>query len=104
VDENGPSDSDPVTYGCGIVFIYYMPTQLKHPIQDIITKAGTTLGETYQNLTGRTDGWTSFNDLLNVYFPPVDLLNIFTIYNPINDNLFPLMHTRRVTAPSRPRP
>jgi hypothetical protein len=41
-------------------------------------------------------GWTRFTDLLNAYFPP----NIAAIYNPTNDDLFPLMR-RRVTAPSR---
>src|SRR5207237_2827701 len=69
IDENGPTDSDPITYGCGVVFIYYLLSQLNHSIQDIITKAGTTLGETYSNLEHRSDGWKRLHDLLALYYP-----------------------------------
>ena len=84
IDSNENTDTDFVSFGCGIVFIYYLRDQLGHSIGDIVTKAGATLEATYKNLTGSTGGFTALTDLLDLYFPEG------TSYSPVSDDLFPL--------------
>jgi hypothetical protein len=84
ISSNKLSDTDFVSFGCGIVFIYYLQDQLGYSIGDIITKAGATLEATYKNLTGNTGGFTALENLLNLYIPEG------TRYDPSIDDLFPL--------------
>jgi hypothetical protein len=91
VDATENTDSNPFSYGCGILFINYMRFQLNIPLSDIITKAGATLAQTYQNITGRTDGWNAFNQLMEAYFP------VGPAYNPLSDNVFPLPQLANMT-------
>ena len=84
IDKNESTDKDFVSFGCGIVFIYYLRDQLGYSIGDIITKAGTTLEATYKNLTGNTGGFTALTDFLDLYLPEG------TPYGPVSDDLFPL--------------
>ncbi|HYK37811.1 hypothetical protein [Alloacidobacterium sp.] len=86
VDKDDITDSNPVSFGCGILFIYYLLSQLGHSLEEIIAKASLTLGNTYENLTGQPNGWTTFTDLLDLYFPELPIL----AYQPTGDNLFPL--------------
>jgi protocatechuate 3,4-dioxygenase beta subunit len=84
VDDN-PDDINPDTVtGCTACFLYYLHSQLGYPISSIIDAGAPTLGEVYQKLTGRTDGWQSFIDLTNRHYPPG------TAYNTAGDNIFPV--------------
>ncbi len=52
---------------------------------DTARNGGPTLAATYQNLTGQTDGFQRFSDLLAANFPPGA-----GPYGLTNDNPFPL--------------
>jgi hypothetical protein len=68
-----------------------MRFQLNIPLSEIITQARDTLAKTYENITGRTDGWSSFNQLMETYFP------FGAAYNPQTDNVFPLPQLANMT-------
>ena len=91
VDQTEATDGNIFSYGCGMLFLNYLLYQRNIPLEEIIAKGGSTLGETYQNLTGRTDGWTAFSELLNTYFP------FGFNYSPLTDNLFPLPQLASLT-------
>jgi hypothetical protein len=69
VDHTDPTDTNPVSTGCAVLFLYYLRFQLRHSWKDIIAKAGSTLGETYRNLTGSSNGFSEFNALIETHFP-----------------------------------
>jgi hypothetical protein len=79
-----PSDTNSLSYGCGILFMNYLRYQLNVSLFDICTFGGTTFADRYKKLTGRTDSpFNAMNDLLNKHFPKnVKLLN---------NNPFPLL-------------
>ena len=83
--DNNPDDlpKDPIT-GCTTCFIYYLHNQLGYSINRIIAAGASTLGGVYTNLTGKTDGWQSFIDLVDLHYPRG------TSYSPIADNIFPV--------------
>lgn len=72
ITTNLPTDQDQYTYGCGVLFLYYLFHQLNFSREDIIQKGGATLAETYKKLTGRSDAFQAFHDLLYSYFPVAD--------------------------------
>lgn len=63
------SDVDVESYGCSILFIYYLHTQLGYSMDSIVSKAGESLEATYHKLTGKDDGYKAFTELLSKYFP-----------------------------------
>jgi hypothetical protein len=70
------------TNGCTTLFLYYLRSQLGFSVNAIIGASSSTLAGVYSNLTGRSDGWTSFIHLLNAHYPPAFK------YNPPADDLF----------------
>ena len=95
VDHIEDTDRNFVSFGCGILFIYYLQSQLGFSLHDIITKAGNTLAKTYTNLTGNADGWTPFITSLNAHFP------VGATFNPVSDNLFPLPDLATFYSPNK---
>ena len=80
-----PTDNEPISYGCGILFINYLRYQLGRPMHAICEAHGTTLTERYQALTGNTDdGFTKFRDLLEKH------LHVPGNYSLPTDNPFPM--------------
>lgn len=69
VSRNEDDDDNIYSFGCAILFIYYMRDQLQHSLGDIIRHGGDTLEETYRNLTGSTGGFAAFKELLDRYLP-----------------------------------
>ncbi len=63
------SDTNPDSYGCAIVFLYYLYTQLRYSSRDIILSGGATLEETYTNITGKTGAYNTLTTLLSSYYP-----------------------------------
>ena len=55
------TDQDPVSTGCGIVYIYWMRS-LGFPIPRIVQAGGATFSANYQRLTGKS---TAYKDLLS---------------------------------------
>lgn len=69
--DNAPDDNGAdVVNGCTSAFIYYLHYQLGFDITAIINAGSDTLAGVYQKLTGRTDGWDSFNALVDLHYPP----------------------------------
>jgi len=79
------SDTDVDSFGCSILFIYYLHTQLGHSMNAIITNGGATPELTYQNLTGNTGGYAALVQLISPYFPLLTQTSLKT------DNPFPLL-------------
>jgi hypothetical protein len=85
--DSAPDDNKPEpdqTNGCTTAFIYYLHDQLGFTIGQIIAAAASTLSGVYRKLTGRSDAWESFINLVNSHYPPG------MPYNPVGDNLFPV--------------
>jgi hypothetical protein len=65
IDATAPTDQDPVSIGCGIVYLYWMKSKGITPAQ--ITQAGCpdgTLQSNYSALTGQANAWTEFSTAL----------------------------------------
>lgn len=92
-------DTDFESFGCSLLFLLYLRTQLGFSEADIIQKGANTLALTYQNLTGRTDALAAFRTLLDAYFPPGQTPTL-TSFNP-----FPLLtgNNRRVDIAIDPK-
>ena len=86
--DNNPDDHTPdVVNGCTTCFIYYLHYQIGASNRQTIAAAGApTLGGVYTNLTRKSDGWPSFINLVNTFYPQA-----FT-YNPAGDRIFPVAH------------
>jgi hypothetical protein len=74
------TDGNSLSFGCAIVFIYYLISQLNYSIAAIVANGGATLAETYKNLTGLNFG--PFASLLAANFSATTVLP--------TDNPFPL--------------
>ncbi|MEO8111883.1 MAG: hypothetical protein ABI594_17680 [Ginsengibacter sp.] len=78
-------DLDPIAYGCGILFIYFLRYQLGYGYDKICGAGGTLLSERYRHLTGQND-----NPVLQVE----NLINKHFGKGPLNlptNNPFPLL-------------
>jgi hypothetical protein len=77
-------DFDPIAYGCGIIFIYYLRYQLNISYDRICMAGGSLLSDRYQKLTGATDDPADVvNKLLDHHFGTGRL-------NLVGNNPFPL--------------
>jgi hypothetical protein len=64
-----PTDKWWPSWGCSILFINYLRSQLHHSLSEIIQKAGRSLAETYHNLTGEQDAAEAFQKLIEFFLP-----------------------------------
>jgi hypothetical protein len=62
-------DGDPYSFGCGVLFIFFLKDQLGYSMAQIAQKGGDSLEETYQTLTGQTQGFIKLKNLLDDFFP-----------------------------------
>jgi hypothetical protein len=79
------SDTNEVSYGCAILFINYLHSQLNYDLGQIIQTDATTLEDRFTALTGAPGGYAQFTALLNHYYPVGNTPRIPT------DNPFPLL-------------
>jgi hypothetical protein len=65
------TDVNSQSYGCAVLFLFYLRSQLGFSESQIIQSGGATLADTYQSLTGGsgTDAFNSFTQLLRPFFP-----------------------------------
>jgi hypothetical protein len=84
VDNTDPTDRNKVSIGCGALFINWLRFQLGFSLNQIVQAGGTTLEQTYQSLTKRTDGFSRFSSLITYHFP------LGTTASLGDDNPFPL--------------
>jgi len=69
VTTTNPTDQDPVSNGCAVLFLNYLNTQLGYSWAQIAQAGAPTLAQTYTNLTGNPDGLTAFRQQLDNHFP-----------------------------------
>jgi hypothetical protein len=81
------TDKNIVSYGCGLLFLYYLKSQLGYFLQDIIKAGGPTLAATFATLTGKPAGQaiTDFRALLDLHVPAGPGPQ------PPKDDIFPLL-------------
>jgi hypothetical protein len=82
---SGRGDLDPIAYGCGIIFIYFLRYQHGVSYLQICTVGGSLLSDRYRALTGATDDpATRVGTLLDKHFGtgPINLVgnNPFPLY------------------------
>jgi hypothetical protein len=92
ISTNEPSDTDGDSFGCSLLFLYYLRYQLGYSMTDIITKAGANLEDTYKGLTGQSGGYTKFTQFLAPFFPIGQTSALKT------DNPFPLKSGQQRTV------
>jgi len=78
------TDMNYFSIGCSVLFLNWLRFQLNFPWAKIIAAGAPTLAETYMNLTGKNDGWTTFQSLVDRTYPPGKPSRLKT------DNPFPL--------------
>ncbi|HET9402276.1 MAG TPA: hypothetical protein VFO34_15135 [Candidatus Acidoferrales bacterium] len=86
VDNTDPSDTNPVSTGCGTLFINYLRFQLDIGLKPAVIAAGATFEKGFEKLTGQAGAFAPFSRLLARFFPG-------TQNNIQNDNPFPLLFT-----------
>jgi hypothetical protein len=64
-----PGDQDWFSFGCAILFIYYLKDQLGYTMPQIVQTRGATLEERFHGLTGRSGGFGDFRALLDAFYP-----------------------------------
>lgn len=70
VDNTEGTDLNFVSIGCGTLFINWLRYQLGFDLVQIVCAGGATLAETFNRLTGGTNGFDQFNNLLSLRYPP----------------------------------
>lgn len=87
------TDQDKFSYGCAILFIYYLVDQREYSLKEVIRAGGSTLAETYARLTGEpaSAAYANFNALLQAHIGGA------TRNNMGRDNIFPLLEVNRRT-------
>jgi hypothetical protein len=94
VDNNPDDNNHDVITGCTTCFIYFLHNQLGFTIPAIVDAAADTLAGVYQNLTGKTNAWSAFSDLVNNHYP------LGFTYHPQGDNIFPVSELSQFFAPN----
>jgi len=68
------TDKNSVSFGCALLFLNYLLSQLGFDISEVIQGGTGTLAGTYQNLTGLTNASTPFVQLINKILPGTSTL------------------------------
>jgi GT2 family glycosyltransferase len=100
VNRTAPTDRDPVSNGCAVLFLNWLHDGLGLDWDQIVQAAAPTLAQTCTRLTGRADGWMRFRAAIVDLFPPGSPSGLAT------DNPFqfaPLPLTARRTSPQPQR-
>jgi hypothetical protein len=84
VNVTDPTDRNYVSIGCSVLFLNWLCYQLNFSWNQIVLAGAPTLGQTYTNLTSRTDGLAEFKALLQAHYPEGQQSGV------TSDNVFPL--------------
>jgi len=76
------TDKNSVSFGCALLFLNYLLSQLGFDISEVIQGGTGTLAGTYQNLTGLTSASTPFVQLINKIFPGTSTITSGNLDNP----------------------
>jgi hypothetical protein len=77
IDVTNDTDSCDQSNGCGVLFIYWLNKVLGFSLSDICRDGGSTLGETYYKLTGKTTGYVDFMTAVEDRWPNDKPCNVF---------------------------
>jgi hypothetical protein len=93
VTEPAETDGDPLSIGCGILYLYFLHTQLRTSWSTIIDNLSGTLADTYANLGHgpRESAFDDFNNKLQTVFPAGPNVD----YNLPYEDVFPLLDPSR---------
>jgi hypothetical protein len=69
VDTTEATDGDVYSYGCALLYLFYLRSQLGYSTESIIQNGADTLAGTYNKLTGRNDAFDPFSRLLGRFYP-----------------------------------
>ena len=69
VNNSESTDTNYTSIGCSVLFLNYLHDQLRFSWNEIVAAGGTTLAQAYTALTGATDGFVQFTNLLQQFFP-----------------------------------
>ena len=78
------TDKNSISFGCALVFLFYLFSQLGFRVDDIIAAGDQTLDGVYRNLTGviSPNPFPHFKKLLDSYFPGVSPITSGNLDNP----------------------
>ncbi|HEV3332623.1 MAG TPA: hypothetical protein VG096_16655 [Bryobacteraceae bacterium] len=69
VSKNNNTDSDAVSNGCSVLFLFWLNTELNFSWQQICRAGAPTLAGTYQALTGKNTAYADFRAVIDKMFP-----------------------------------
>jgi hypothetical protein len=69
VSKTDPTDSNPVSFGCALLFIYYLRSQLGFNMKPIVGRPGNSLEGVYIQLTQDRGAFQTFSAILESKFP-----------------------------------
>jgi hypothetical protein len=69
VSTNDAEDRDVIADGCGVLFLYWLRYQIGFTFEEIIAAGGDNLADTYRRLTGASDAFAQFNQLMSTAYP-----------------------------------
>jgi hypothetical protein len=84
ITASDPTDRNYVSTGSATLFLNFLRYELSYSFESIIKATGGSLGAKYKALTGSTDAWPRFRDLMQAYFPTGTPCGL------TNDNPFPV--------------
>ena len=87
ISKKEPTDDDQISYGCGIVFIYYLVSQLGFSLKQVVAAGGSSGADTFAHLTGRP-GNQAINELRALLVSHLPAGSGATVRR---DNFFPLL-------------
>jgi hypothetical protein len=70
VNNTEQTDKDSLSYGCALLYLFYLQSQLDFSTVQIIQNGGSTLAQTYNKLAGAGDAFNPFRSLLDQFYPP----------------------------------
>jgi hypothetical protein len=92
VSKSEGTDTNWVSFGCGVLFINHLRYQLGHRLESIVRAGGNKLSETYATVTGNPESsaWSDFNSLIESHLPAGSPPTQKAGYVVKSDNIFPL--------------
>jgi hypothetical protein len=98
------TDRDRVSYGCSLLFLYYLKSQLGYGTADIIQKGSTDLEAAYKNLTGKSGAFAVFSGLVNTFIPKgspsLQTNDPFPLYGPTQRSLWISSNRMNIGTPT----
>ena len=70
IDVTQPTDTNKISYGCGLLFMYWLHSVKHYDFAEIIAAQGSTFAELFSTLTGgQSDAWLQFKMAVDNLYP-----------------------------------